>query len=332
MKSIQFKKHFLLYSHFWVRDTQEKHFLKHSNCFTERWGKGGCTIWVPMKYLSSWRIQNNRHRKRLISTTPLLFLQGSPEKQKWHPPNFSLLKEILLYVMGLFDLENIQWNFKQLIPHCSASLLILATAHNHKENEHIFTAEAKNCGEKKEPHQENVRNTGCYSRITWPNNVFQICYLAKYLQHHQPKTFSPMTTAHESQCFQKAPFPSEQTKAAAAAIRQQKPTILVFLSLFSIDSPKHSAASQALQGLCSETKHLSTCEKPPELGSSPRACQPGAHSPLVSVPHSSHTHTLYMTCYRPGREQELLLRALFLTSLSFAMVLLSAGCFEMPQV
>lgn len=39
---------------------------------------------------------------------------------------------------------------------------------------------------------------------------FDNCYLTRYLQHHQPQTFSPMRTAHESQHFQTAPFPSEQ--------------------------------------------------------------------------------------------------------------------------
>lgn len=80
----------------------------------------------------------------------------------------------------------------------------------------------------------------------------------------------------------------------------------LFLTLVSIHSPKLSAASQAWQSLCSETKNLSTHENPPAggsfpRGSFPRAGQPGA-LPLCSVSLSSHT-TPCMTGYRPGWEQ-----------------------------
>lgn len=202
---------------------------------------------------------------------------------------------------------------------------------SHKENEQVFT-EAKKCGEKKEPHWENVRNTGCYIRVT--------CMIWQSLLNQVPATPpAPNIFTNENSPWEPT-FPDGTvplraghalSPTAAAVTRQQKPTIVLFLSLFSINSPKHSAASQASQGLCSETKHLSTYEKPPQWGSFPRACQPGARSPLVSVSHSSHTYTLYMTSYRPGREQELLLKALFLISLSFAMVLYQQDALRCPS-
>lgn len=124
--------------------------------------------------------------------------------------------------------------------------------------------------------------------LAWSNNAFLMFFSQEAATPpaqniHQPK---PVRTAHESQHLQRHLSPHALSPAAAAAITQQKPTMVLFLTLVSIHTPKHFAASQASQGLCSETKNLSTCENRPAGGSFPRgsfsrACQPGALFPFA---------------------------------------------------
>lgn len=126
-----------------------------------------------------------------------------------------------------------------------------------------------------------------------------------------------MRTAHESQHFQKAPFPSEQA----------------MLSVLQLQLPLDSRSQPSLYSLvCFHRLSQALCCKPSLTRplfrdkASPNMWETPGHVSLEPVPPWSvsltlHIPTLYMTSYRPGREQELLLRAFFLITLSFAMVL-----------
>lgn len=135
-----------------------------------------------------------------------------------------------------------------------------------------FHSRSKELWGKKKNHTRRISETqdATLESLALSNNVFQmLCSQVPATPPAQDiltKENGPREPTSPQGTF---PLRAGTALSPTAAMRQCKPTIVWFLSLFSMDFPKHSAANQASQGLFSETKHLSTREKPPEWGSFP---------------------------------------------------------------